>query len=289
MTETPERAAGGLLWRHADDGDTEILIAHRPRYDDWAYPKGKLDAGETLIECALREVHEETGYTCTAGAYLGETEFTMPSGITKVVAYWAMEVVDGSFEPNDEIDEIAWVPVAELPVRLSYEVDAELVAQLPDTWTDPPSRIILTRHAHAGDRFRWSGDDDSKRPLSAKGEAEANGIVAQLSGFAIDRILSSHATRCIDTVAPLASARGIEIEIEDALWEETPYADVRALIEKTRHVPTVLSTHGPIVAAAIHAITGASIGVPMEKGSTWILDFTEGRLAAANYLPPPSE
>ena len=290
MSETPtERAAGGLVYRHVNDpidGPIEVLLAHRPRYDDWTFPKGKQDQGESLIECALREVKEESGLRCRAGRYLGTTRYGRSGGGSKQVSYWAMEAVGGTFEPNDEVDAVSWVLPAELPRRLSYAVDVEFQTNLEESWAGPASRILLTRHAHAGDRFRWTGDD-TQRPLSSQGYLEAERITDQLASFAIDRALTSMALRCTETIAPTLASRNMTYEIRDDLWEETPYEEVANLAHIARVGTTLLCTHGPIVASALHALTGRSVGVPMEKASTWVLDFIDDSLAAANYIAPP--
>jgi phosphohistidine phosphatase SixA/8-oxo-dGTP pyrophosphatase MutT (NUDIX family) len=283
----PEQAAGGLVWRNGDEG-LEILIAHRPRYDDWAFPKGKLDDGESLIECAHREVIEETGLDCRVGSHLGETKFDKPNGTAKTVAYWAMEQVGGSFKANEEVDAVRWVLVPDLSAALTYERDALFVSGLGESWTGPADRILLTRHAHAGDRFRWEEEDDAVRPLSARGKAEAAAIVTQLAVFGIDRILSSHAIRCWETVSPLADRLGREVTASPGLWEEADYQSIVDVLDRSHHGTSVLCSHGPVIASALHAVTGASVGIRMEKASTWVLDFSGPILVAANYLAPPA-
>lgn len=126
MPNEPTRAAGGIVCRPTDDG-TEVLLVHRPRYDDWSLPKGHIDEGETALEAALREVREETGYECTAGDMVGLARYTTDSGEHKVVQYWAMTVPDGEFVPNDEVDRIAWVSAAEADELLSYAADRDLI------------------------------------------------------------------------------------------------------------------------------------------------------------------
>ena len=124
------KAAGGVVWRRGGDGDgVEIVIAHRPRYDDWSLPKGKLDAGESWEDCALREVEEETGMRCRLGEELEPTNYQDRKGRDKVVRYWLMEPVDDTdFVPNDEVDQLRWLAPAEAANLLSYPHDKELVA-----------------------------------------------------------------------------------------------------------------------------------------------------------------
>jgi 8-oxo-dGTP diphosphatase len=128
----PVRAGGGVVWRRKGSGPVEILVVHRPRYDDWSLPKGKADAGESDEDCALREVREETGLTCRLGPELPSTRYRDNKNRDKLVRYWAMEpVADDGFTPNAEIDELRWLPVPEALRRLSYDHDRPVVAALP--------------------------------------------------------------------------------------------------------------------------------------------------------------
>jgi 8-oxo-dGTP pyrophosphatase MutT (NUDIX family) len=126
------RAAGGVVWRHSDEGAVHVLVVHRPRYDDWSLPKGKCAEDESDAVCALREVNEETGLTCRLGAELPTTQYHDNKGRPKTVRYWAMEPVagDGEFTPNAEIDEIRWLPIAEAVRLLSYDHDRPIVQAL---------------------------------------------------------------------------------------------------------------------------------------------------------------
>jgi 8-oxo-dGTP diphosphatase len=123
------RAAGGVVWRPSEDGFPHIVVVHRPRYDDWSLPKGKCDEGESDADCALREVEEETGYTCRLGAELPSTSYHDSKGRPKTVRYWAMEPTagEGRFTPNAEIDEIRWLPIPEAVKLLSYDHDRPVV------------------------------------------------------------------------------------------------------------------------------------------------------------------
>jgi 8-oxo-dGTP diphosphatase len=121
-------AAGGLVWRRRD-GVLETVLVHRPRYDDWSLPKGKLDAGESFEDAALREVEEETGLRCELGDFLGETTYRDNKDREKLVRFWTMEAGEGDFSPDDEVDELRWVPLAEAAALLSYDFDRELAAK----------------------------------------------------------------------------------------------------------------------------------------------------------------
>ncbi len=123
------RAAGGLVLRRAGSG-IEILVVHRPQYDDWTFPKGKREPDETDEECALREVEEETGLRCVLGVELPSTSYTDAKGRPKVVRYWRMEVVGGELSFAYEVDGARWVSLAEAASLVSYQRDAELISVL---------------------------------------------------------------------------------------------------------------------------------------------------------------
>ncbi len=131
MTE-PEprvRAAGGVIWRRGPGGERRWAVIHRPRYDDWSLPKGKLEPGESLEEAAAREVHEETGLRCRAGAHVGTSRYLDQRGRTKTADYFLMEALDGdaAFEPNEEVDELRWLDAGEASRLLSRDHDRELL------------------------------------------------------------------------------------------------------------------------------------------------------------------
>jgi 8-oxo-dGTP diphosphatase len=118
-------AAGGLVLREG-----KVLVVHRPKYDDWSLPKGKLDEGEDFEQAALREVREETGLRCALGRAVGDTTYRDNKDRDKLVRYFEMQPDGGEFTPNDEVDEVRWVPLAEAPGVLSYEFDRELISKL---------------------------------------------------------------------------------------------------------------------------------------------------------------
>lgn len=131
MPDDEVRAGGGVVWRTGEDG-LEVLLVHRPRYDDWSFPKGKCDPRESFLDAAVREVAEETGLAANVGDPLPEVTYVDRKGRPKVVRYWAMTVRSGTFEPNHEVDEIAWLAVPEARVRLSYPHDADLLDALTE-------------------------------------------------------------------------------------------------------------------------------------------------------------
>ncbi len=125
------RAAGGVVARERPGGGTEIAVVHRPRYEDWSLPKGKLEHGEAWAAAALREVEEETGLRCELGAELESAEYLDRKGRPKRVRWWMMRSLGGEFVANDEVDELRWATPAEAIELLSYEHDRRLVATLP--------------------------------------------------------------------------------------------------------------------------------------------------------------
>jgi 8-oxo-dGTP diphosphatase len=125
------RASGGVVWRRTKEGAVEVALVHRPRYDDWSLPKGKLDRGEGWEDAAVREVEEETGLRCVLGEELEPVAYDDSKGRHKVVRYWLMEArgKGAPFEPNDEVDELRWMPAPDAGAALSYPADRGLVAQ----------------------------------------------------------------------------------------------------------------------------------------------------------------
>lgn len=263
------RAAGGVVRRVGGNG-MEVLLVHRPRYDDWTFPKGKARAGETDEETALREVEEETGLRGRLGAELPSTLYRDTRGRDKRVRYWTMRAESGSFEPHDEVDRLSWLSPAEAGRLLSYERDRAVLAALA-----PP--ILVVRHASAGEAGGWEGDD-AERPLDERGRRQAEALGDQVAGFEIDRIISSPAERCVQTVGPAARARGLEIELNDDLSDGADPARLRSLLAGLTGVAALVCGHGP----ALEELFGE-----MRKAETAVVDVTHGELLELGRLPAP--
>jgi 8-oxo-dGTP diphosphatase len=126
------RAAGGVVWRRRSGPGYDVLLVHRPKYDDWTLPKGKADDGETDEDCARREVEEETGLRCSLGPELASADYIDRYDRPKHVRYWAMRPLGGQFVASDEVDEVRWLPLDVAVRLLSYGRDAEVLSGLPE-------------------------------------------------------------------------------------------------------------------------------------------------------------
>jgi 8-oxo-dGTP diphosphatase len=292
-------AAGAVLWRATAQGP-EIAVEHRPRYDDWSLPKGKLDPGETLQAAAVREVLEETGFSSVLGAHLGTARYQVP-GADKTVEYYSARVTGGEFVANEEVDELRWCTPGEAGSLFSYPHDAEIVT----AFTAMPMRtrtLLLVRHAKAGDRKEWLGHDDD-RPLSDAGWNQAKALRGWLPLFGPTRVHAAPRVRCRDTVSGLAADLHTDVVAEPLLSEEGYWVDPAAGIARllalvdSSDVLTVCSQGGviPSVVTELAARNGLPLDrIRSKKGSVWVLTFDaheSGRLHAADYyanaLPAP--
>jgi 8-oxo-dGTP diphosphatase len=282
------RAAGGIVVRGEGDG-REVVLVHRPKYDDWSLPKGKLYDGEPEEEAALREVLEETGLRCRLESHVGAVTYADRAGRPKVVRYWLMTPEGGGFEPGDEVDEIRWLRPGEAEAVMTYAHDRELLRAAVGVRTLPP--VYLVRHAKAGTRQGWTAPD-RERPLTRRGRRQAQRLVERFGGLEIARILSSPYVRCVQSVEPLAAARGVAIEPEPALAEGADLEEALAFVRGLRPEPVVLCGHGAEIEALVRALEASGTEVEgsrgIAKGSVWVLERLEDRVVSARYLPAPS-
>ena len=290
-------AAGAVLWRPGFHG-TEIGLVHRPKYDDWSFPKGKLDAGETMPFAAVREIAEETGQAARLGPIVSDVRYSVPEG-RKLVRYWAAEARGGEFVPGAETDELRWLDAAGAAELLSYPHDVEVLRRFAEI-APPFSVIALVRHAKAGSRSHWDGDD-AMRPLSGSGKEQARQLTALLELFGPDRVVTAPPVRCRDTVAPLAERLGLPIDEEPLLGEAAYGEDPAAGLARLREladVPgaTVACSQGGAIPDLVGTLaTAAGLpevdpeDVPARKGSTWLLTFgPDAKLRAADYYERPT-
>lgn len=274
-------AAGAVCWRLID-GKMNVLLIHRTVYGDVTIPKGKVDPGETLPQTAVREIEEETGLAVALGVPLGISRYSLGNGREKVVEYWAAEVHPGeiqrsTFVPNGEVAAIEWVTIKKARTYLSYAQDVEIIdvfAELVDRGVTTTFALIALRHGKAVTGSSWAGPD-STRPLTERGVVQAVGLVPTVTAWRPRRIISSTATRCITTVAPLAAATGIPIKRTELFGQdafEQGVADVRAGIGKRirSRKTAVICSHGPVLPEILHEIalaTGSTFGSYIEDAS----------------------
>ena len=281
------RAAGGIVFR-SDAKGRRVALVHRPRYDDWTFPKGKLIDGEDDETAALREVEEETGLRCRIGRHVGAVTYLDSRGRPKVVRYFEMLPDGGVFAASAEVDELRWVPVAEAAEVLSYGHDRRLFRRALSVV--PASVVYVVRHGKAGSREGWEGPDE-ERPLTRRGRRQARRLVERFQGLDIERILSSPFARCVQTVEPLAEARGLEVERAAELAERTELDETFALLGSLDHRPTVICGHGTEIQELVERLeaSGARVegGRGIAKGSVWVLEREDGAFVSAP-LPPGS-
>ena len=292
------RAAGGVVWRPRGDG-VEVGLVHRPRYDDWSLPKGKLDAGELGLVGACREVLEETGLRVVAGRTLGESRYRVVAAgreVPKTVRWWALEAVEGAFTATDEVDEFRWLAPERALRLLSSGYDAEPLR----VFMAAPGRtrtLLLVRHATAGDRRRFRGDDD-QRPLDDDGKQQAQALARLLVPYQPTRLLSAPLVRCSDTLRPLGSATGCQVELDPVLAASAFSDDPARTVERLRALvrdgrTAVVCSQGEVLPDVLRELAeGGRTALPSSprtpKGSVWALSFdARGCLVDADLTADP--
>ena len=292
MGDLPEIvAAGAVVSRKGPD----VLVVHRPKYDDWSFPKGKRDAGEHLTATAVREVAEETGLDVRLGPPLSLQHYTVYNGSdhggarTKAVHWWSARVVGGDdtegYRPNDEIDAVEWMPSDLARERLTYERDRDLLAELDKVRTKTAPLVVL-RHGKATSRKRWKGKEQ-ERPLNDLGLFQADQLVSILAAYGVRRILSSTSRRCWTTVAPYAEVAELDLEVTRHLSEEKSSPRgverwVHRLLDSRE--PAVLCTHRPVLGYVFEAL-----GVrptKLESGAMLVVHHRRRQVVAVEHHEP---
>lgn len=262
-TERRIAAAGTVVLRPGADGEPELLVVHRPRYNDWSLPKGKINADEYLPGCAVRETAEETAVDVRLGVPLDRISYPVGGG-TKSVSYWRAEVVrEGRLAPNSEVDETAWMPVQMALDLITYADERPLIRQaiaLPES-----TPLVIVRHAKAMLRSNWSGRDQG-RPLDERGRRQSRLLVPLLEAYGVRRLASSTSTRCQKTLQPYARAHRLDVDGWTTLSEEQAAQDPKAVATLVKRLarqtvesgePTAICGHRPVLPTMLEAI-----GVP---------------------------
>ncbi len=288
MSEGLIRAAGGIVVRTDPDGTRRLVLVHRPRYDDWTFPKGKLQPGEADEDTAIREVEEETGLRCKLLRDIGSVRYRDPEDRPKIVRYWLMEPDEGAFTPTEEVDELRWLEVEDAMSQLTYEHDRELLRSLESG----DGAVYLVRHGRAGARDKWRGEDEL-RPLSKAGRRQAEALARAFRGVELERVISSPYVRCVQTVRPLALDHGLPVETSAALVEGASLEEALVLIADVADTRTVLCSHGDVIPAVVLHLADRGTALlgdrDWKKGSTWALERKDGHFSSATYWPPPEE
>ena len=274
-------AAGAVVLRSTNGG--EVLLVHRPKYDDWAWPKGKQDPDEHVTATAVREVLEESGVEIRLGRPLPRQLYLISGGRAKHVHYWTGWVMGdpdvSGYTANSEIDQVAWVGFDKARRMLTYADDIvllDLVARHPKRTT----ALVVLRHARASKRSQWAGDD-ADRPLTAPGLRDAERLVPVLSAYGVTRIVSSDTARCLQTVRPYADDHVIGIEHDPGISEDDATPDsVAATVARLLNTreSSVLCSHRPVLPEIL-----AALGVseePLAPGEMVVCHHRKGRVVA---------
>jgi 8-oxo-(d)GTP phosphatase len=293
-TLEPVLAAGGVLWRITPSG-LEIALIHRPKYDDWSLPKGKLTSEEHVLAAAVREVEEETGVAARLGRPLPSQHYLV-DGRPKEVQYWgasARHRSDRPFSPNDEVDGLVWLPVGEAERQLTHARDGQVVR----AFTAAPvatTSLLLLRHATAIKRSDWTGEE-RVRPLSNKGKEQAQSLAPLLQAYGIERLIASDTLRCTDTLRPYAEQQELRVE-EEPLFSETGFKQRRSdALDCTARLlttdrPTIVCSHRPVLPDLVVLLCRRSGVQPPARGlhasAFWVLHLAEGRIVDVEEHAP---
>ena len=295
-SETPIiYAAGAVLWRIGAKKKIEIALIHRPRYGDWSLPKGKLDANETMIGCAYREVMEETGHAAIFGPEIGDATYVV-DGVTKLVKYWSAQAVgEPTGKPNPvEVDEILWLTPSDARKKLTLDDDRSIVDFFLEFGTGTTA-LVLLRHAKAIKREDWDGDDGD-RPLANIGQIQAKRLLSKYLPYAIKEVHSSDAMRCIETIEPMTRALQMHPIFSTDLSEYRFSKDKEVALEyaqdlMNRNRSAIICSHNTILPKILKKLIGKKnfkeLDQKLEPAEAWVLHHRDGEIIAIDWVSAP--
>ncbi len=285
-------AAGTVLIRTTKRGQQQVLLIHRPGYDDWSLPKGKINADEYLAGCAARETLEETGVTPRLCLPLDRIGYPVGSGY-KTVSYWRADVLTRQpRKPDAEVDLTKWMSVEKALATVSYPDEAQLIEQAVGLPRTVP--VLVVRHAKAMLRKFWTGRDQA-RPLDSRGRRQSELLVPLLQAYGVQRAVSSSSTRCVQTLKPFAKAAKLDVEGWTTLSEEQSRDTPKAVITLVQRLlaetlesgsPLAICGHRPVLPLMFEAL-----GVParpLQPGAVLVahLDAVDGHTVAVEFHKP---
>jgi 8-oxo-dGTP pyrophosphatase MutT (NUDIX family)/phosphohistidine phosphatase SixA len=285
------KAAGAIIWREEVPFELEVLVIHRPKYDDWSFPKGKIEENESPIGAAYREVLEETGVDAVFGQYLGTTTYKIEDE-KKKVKYWMAQAKSASpFVANDEVDKIEWVDIKTARHFLTHDGDRELLEEFVSK-ERYVATLILLRHAKALKRSDWN-DYDLDRPLAPEGVEQSQRLIKQLIPFGIQGIYSSDALRCYSTTEPLADALGLRTNVTQELNEETFEKSAKSSVDYIRQLMKfggnqLVSGHNPVIPHILTKIARIDYSADdLSPADAWVVHHRGDKVFAVEFLARP--
>jgi 8-oxo-dGTP diphosphatase len=314
----PEVAAGALVWRLVG-GQLQVLLIHRPRYNDWSWPKGKLEPGEEALTCAWREVLEETGRQVVLGRPLPSVSYPLKTGRQKLVHYWAARLATDRDNPAicarpdvavaspREVDRTEWLPAHRAMRRLTRPTDRIPLVKLMERHQRErlnTRAVVVVRHAEATPRSRWP-KPESSRPLTERGVGQASGLVTMLAALGIRQVLSSPWARCTATVRPFTRQARVRLgtsrwltEDDAVLRPDRAERIMRRVLQG--HTPMAVCSHRPVLPALLAAVRSVAnrkvatdlLGVALVPGEMMVAHVAvagpkRGRVIAIERHRPP--
>ena len=290
------QAAGAVLWRRLSEDLLQVALIHRPRYEDWSFPKGKVEAGEAEISCAHREVLEETGFDAVFGPELCKVQYEVGEDL-KTVRYWSAQAIGepSAVHDTEEVDQLIWVTVSDAYTKLSRKGDQEVLKNFEKFGADT-TPLILLRHGKAIAREEWEGDDGD-RPLAQLGQQQAKRMHAIYLPLAVSEIHSSDAVRCYETVSPMARTMSLNLVYWSELSEYAFEKDKKAAINVVNDIieseaRAIVCGHNPVIPGIVAKFIGKKNFKELDHGllpgEAWILHHRDGEIVAIDWVQAPA-